>query len=250
MKKQKINKEGAREAFQFKQFRVLHDEDVMKVGTDAILLGALTSVRGGRVLDIGCGTGVISLILTQRCADISQLVGIDINETAANLTHDNFEKSPWHEKLTAKHASVRSFTLKCKDKFDLIVSNPPFYDQGLLPKNQSKLLAKHTKHLTFKELLQMVKCLLTDDGVFSVILPGSSVLLFLELAGHEGFFIFRRIEIFASNPIQVSRYILEFTLRENNVIKRKSLSVYSANGKYSKKYLELTREFYVDVDSM
>lgn len=254
MKKKKIKFETFPQVFHFKQFQVIQDENVMKVGTDAILLGVLASLSGGRVLDIGCGTGVISLMLAQRCRTIDQLIGIDIDEKTTETAKINYTNSPWSNRLIARHQSLRDFTLNSQFKFDLIVSNPPYYEDGLLPENQHKQLAKHSISLPFPELVKSAADLLSPGGTFLVIIPATGKQKFITLTNESGLSLNRNVEIFSKENSEPTRAILEFKLlREEDianegVVSDQKLIIYAKSGKYSDEYKALTRAFYLDID--
>ena len=252
MKKKKIKLEKFPKSFRFKQFQVIQDENVMKVGTDAVLLGALASIDGGRLLDIGCGTGVISLMLAQRCSTIDQLIGIDIDEKTAEIAKINYTNSPWRNKLRAKHQSLQDFTLNEPSKFDLIVTNPPYYEHGLLPENEYKQLVKHSISLPFLELVKSAADLLTPGGIFSIIIPATAKQKFITLTNGSGFALCRKVEIFSKENSEPTRSILEFRLlREKDFhdeVIEDYLIIYAKSGKYSDEYKALTRAFYLDID--
>ena len=155
--------------FRFKQFAVEQDDVAMKVGTDGVLLGAWANCEGAkRILDIGTGTGVIALQMAQRNAE-AQIHAVEIDEAAAKRARANFDNSPWAERLNVEQTAVQEFSPA--EKFDLIVSNPPYFVDSLLPPDTKRSTARHTHDLTFEELDNAVARLLAGDGKFALILP-------------------------------------------------------------------------------
>ena len=165
----------------------------MKVGTDGVLLGAWAGpgrpwgMSGGSpqtILDIGTGSGLIALMLAQRFPE-AQVTGIDSDAEAAAQARENFAGSPWQQRLRAAHISLQEFcrgTAAVTRRFDLIVSNPPFYDTTLTSPDPLRTAARHTGGLTHEELLLLSAGLLSDTGVFSLIVPSESEKSILRLA--------------------------------------------------------------------
>ncbi|NCP90997.1 MAG: methyltransferase, partial [Flavobacteriales bacterium] len=144
----------------------------MKIGTDAVLLGAWTSLKNNpfSVLDIGAGTGVLSLMLAQRSK--AQLIdAIEIDDSAYEQCVNNFENSPWSDRLFCYHASLDEFANEIEQQYDLIISNPPFYSEDYKTTNEQRDLARFSEALPFDHLLESISKLLSEDGVFSVIIP-------------------------------------------------------------------------------
>ena len=155
--------------FKFKQFAVEQDDVAMKVGTDGVLLGAWANTDNAkRILDIGTGTGVIALQMAQR-NPVAQIHAVEIDETAAHRARANFDLSPWAERMNVEQTAVQEFSPA--EKFDLIVSNPPYFVDSLLPPDAKRSTARHTHDLSFEELDSAVCQLLADDGLFALILP-------------------------------------------------------------------------------
>ena len=159
--------------FKFKRFTVYHDRCAMKVGTDGVLLGAWTDVEGVRsVLDVGTGTGLIALMLSQRCDAAVQ--AIDIDEDAVIQARENVKNSPWPEQIEVRQEDVREFAETCGRRFDLIVSNPPYFTEKVMCPEQRRNAARHTEGLAFSELAAAVSALLAEQGRFSVVLPSAA----------------------------------------------------------------------------
>ncbi|MBQ6583784.1 MAG: methyltransferase, partial [Alistipes sp.] len=155
-------------SFRFKQFKVEQDGVAMKVGTDGVLLGAWADCSSASsILDIGTGTGVIALMLAQR-SSARHIVGVDIDTAAVECAAANFAASPWAERLTAVESSVQEFG---GERFDLIVSNPPYFVDSLHSPDGQRTVARHTTELTFETLDCSVCRLLADGGRFALILP-------------------------------------------------------------------------------
>ena len=176
--------------FTFKQF-VVHDEACgMKVGTDGTLLGAWAPVSGvgaGPVLDVGTGSGLIALMLAQRCPEATVL-GIDSDEAAATQAADNFARSPWPERLQARHIALQQMA---EDRayahtFQLIVSNPPYFVDSLKNPDAARRAARHTDSLSFPELLSGSMRLLRHEGTLALILPAETETTILALAAEQG----------------------------------------------------------------
>ena len=163
--------------FKFRQFTVWHDRCAMKVGTDGVLLGAWAGQdRPGEILDIGTGSGLIALMLAQRFPK-ARITGIDCDKDAAMQAKENFTGSPWADRLRTVHIGLQGFcrdTVTAAERFDLIVSNPPFYDNTLTNPDSRRCTARHTGGLPHDELLLLSAGLLTDSGVFSLIVPSES----------------------------------------------------------------------------
>ena len=158
--------------FTFKQFQVNQDRCAMKIGTDGVLLGAWTPLINNpfNILDIGAGTGILSLMLAQR-SNAEQIDAIEIDEDAYEQCVENFEASPWGDKLFCFHAGLDEFVDEPEDEYDLIISNPPFYTDDYKSDNTSRDLARFEDALPFEELIEAAALLLSDNGIFSVIIP-------------------------------------------------------------------------------
>ena len=158
--------------FQFKQFTIHQDKTAMKVGTDGVLLGAWAQIKSEvfSVLDIGAGTGLIALMMAQK-SNAEVIDAIELNDDAYEQTVENFENSDWGDRLFCYHASLQEFTDEIEDKYDLIVSNPPFYSDDFKSDNKQRDLARFEDALPFTHLLESVSKLLSETGIFSVIIP-------------------------------------------------------------------------------
>ena len=169
------------EPFRFRQFVVAHDRCAMRVNTDAVLLGAWCPLPDEapepRILDIGTGSGVIALMLAQRCSS-AHITAIDIDEPSVIQARENFLASPWPDRLTAQHISLQDFTLPLKggrgDSYNLILSNPPYFRNALRNPDPRRSDARHTDTLSFDELCRCSAELLADDGILALVLPADA----------------------------------------------------------------------------
>ncbi|WP_426274263.1 tRNA1(Val) (adenine(37)-N6)-methyltransferase [Chryseobacterium sp. S-02] len=226
-------------SFKFKQFELQQSKSVFRVGTDGVLLGALASVNEVfKVLEVGTGTGLISLMLAQRIPE-AEFLGIDINEEAAELTKANFENSPFKLRLNNILQDFKSF--QTGDKFDLIVSNPPYFEVSDSEKDK---IARQTVELNFRQLISKAAELLSENGVFSVIIPVEAGVDFIEMAKENRLFLIKRINIKGIETSPVKRLVLEFSSvkKDPEVLE---FVIEKSPRKYSDQYLELTKEFHV-----
>ncbi|WP_228442185.1 tRNA1(Val) (adenine(37)-N6)-methyltransferase [Chryseobacterium nematophagum] len=225
--------------FRFKQFEIQQSTYVFRVGTDGVLLGALASVQNAsKVLEIGTGTGLITLMLAQRNSQ-ADFLGIDINEEAVNLTKTNFNNSRFHLRLSNIFHDFKTF--KTDVRFDLIVSNPPYFEESNSDKDK---LARQTIELNFKELISGASKLLSDNGIFSVIIPAESGDSFVEIAKDNGLILNKKINIKGIENSKEKRLILEFSIFETT-LKVIDFVIEKSPRQYSDQYLELTKEFHV-----
>ncbi|WP_228443271.1 tRNA1(Val) (adenine(37)-N6)-methyltransferase [Chryseobacterium nematophagum] len=225
--------------FRFKQFEIHQSTHVFRVGTDGVLLGALASVQNAsKVLEIGTGTGLITLMLAQRNSQ-ADFLGIDINEEAVNLTKTNFNNSRFRLRLSNIFHDFKTF--KTDVRFDLIVSNPPYFEESNSDKDK---LARQTIELNFKELISGASKLLSDNGIFSVIIPVESGDSFVEIAKDNGLILNKKINIKGIENSKEKRLILEFSLFER-ILQVVDFVIEKSPRQYSDQYLELTKEFHV-----
>ena len=226
-------------SFKFKQFEIQQSAEVFRVGTDGVLLGALANVNDAKnVLEIGTGTGLISLMLSQRNLN-SNFLGIDISEEAVDLTKLNFENSPFNLRL--KNILHDFKTFKTEEKFDLIVSNPPYFEENSSAKD---ILARQTVELNFKQLISKSSQILSEKGIFSVIIPDEVGDDFIKIAKENQLFLNRKVNIYGIENSKIKRLILEFSLNEKD-IDESDFIIEKSPRKYSDQYLELTKEFHV-----
>lgn len=225
--------------FKFKQFEIQQSKDVFRVGTDGVLLGALANIiNAKKVLEVGTGTGLISLMLAQRNSS-AEFLGIDINEEAANLTRLNFENSPFNLRLKNIYKDFKNF--KTDEKFDFIVSNPPYFEESGSEKDK---LARQTVELNFQQLISKSSKLLSENGIFSVIIPFEIAGDFIKLAHENQLFLIRKINIKGIANSKTKRLILEFSLMEKE-LEESEFIIEKSPRQYSDQYLELTKEFHV-----
>ncbi len=226
-------------AFTFKQFEIQQSKDVFRVGTDGVLLGALADIENAsNVLEVGTGTGLISLMLAQRNSQ-AYFLGLDINEEAAKLTQLNFENSPFHARLKNAHQDFKTF--KTKDRFDLIVSNPPYFEESGSEKDK---IARQTVELNFRQLISNAAELLSENGIFSVIIPVEAGEVFVSVGKENSLHLNRKINIRGIENAKAKRLILEFSSHEKE-IRESDFIIEKSPRQYSDQYLELTKEFHV-----
>lgn len=226
--------------FQFQQFRVNQDRCAMKISTDAVLLGTLAKAENpSKILDIGTGTGVIALMLAQRFPD-AQIEAIEIDADAAAQAEENFRESHFSERLKIIHARIQD--LPDLDKFDLIVSNPPFFPAHLKSQDSKRNRALHTDELSFDELIEKVSSLLTEPGKFWVILPPRQMEDLVVLAEKRGLFCCQRIQIRDGHSKPVHRWVCEFTFQKL-VKKAEELVLKEEDSKYTGSYSTLLSGF-------
>lgn len=238
-------------SFRFKRFTIRNDKAALKVGTDAVLLGAAMTVSpdDSTLLDIGTGTGVIALMVAQRLIGEAphqkiaetQVFAIDIDGPSAEEAAENFTDSPWASALTAIHTSLAGF--KPERKFDCIFSNPPFYDNSLRNPDAREATARHTESLSYREIFAFSAEWLTPAGRLSLILPADQEVAILRTAASFGLYPFRIIRIKGALRKPVKRIILEFSQTRGQVAEE-SLTLQDGPSR-SAQYAELTKEFYL-----
>jgi tRNA1Val (adenine37-N6)-methyltransferase len=240
--------EAMKQPFQFKRFSITDARCVMKVGTDAVLLGTLTDVRKAlNILDIGTGSGVIAIMLAQRSN--AHIDAIDIHQPSCEDALVNFKNSPWPGRLNIHHSSLADFVKATKTKYDLIVSNPPFFDKGLKSPSEEKNIAKHSGTLSFGNLLEGVKYLLDPIGYFSLILPYSERNNFISIALSHNLFLNREIPILPKAKKPANRMVLEFSNLKPEKIHYSELPIRDSSGSFHEKYVLLTNDFYLNLNS-
>ena len=229
-------------AFKFKQFEIAQDKCAMKVGTDGVLLGALTDCKKAtNILDIGCGTGLISLMLAQR-NDAAVITGIEIEENAFLQSQGNFNNSKWSKRLSIIHTSLQDFS--SETKFDLIVSNPPFFTDSTQANNQYRKLARSTNSLNFKELISKSKILLSENGIFSVIIPFPRKEEFINIALENKLFLSRICNVKGTANSPVKRILMEFNNSQDTILEE-NLVIEKERNNYTDKYIDLCKDFYL-----
>jgi tRNA1Val (adenine37-N6)-methyltransferase len=232
--------------FQFKQFTILQDRCAMKVGTDGVLLGAWTPVNHNpySVLDIGAGTGLIALMLAQR-SNAQQIDALEIDENAYEQATDNFENSPWNDRLFCFHAGLDEFVDEPEDEYDLIVSNPPFYTENYKTNNEQRDLARFADALPFEELIEAAALLLSENGIFAVILPYKEETNFLALAKENELFPIKITRIKGTPTTETKRSLLAFGRNEIINFPVDELIIETDRHQYTPEYIELTKAFYL-----
>jgi tRNA1Val (adenine37-N6)-methyltransferase len=232
-----------KDLFKFRQFSISHANSSMKVGTDAILLGSWVDVsEATTILDIGTGCGIIALMLAQRSR--ANIDAIDIDKGSIEEAALNFKNSPWPDRLHAHHASLQSFLNDSSVKYDLIVSNPPYFQNSLLPAKENLKFAKHNLTLSYNELLRASAQLLNPNGRFVVILPQETTGHFIKLAETPKLFLHHQLIVFPTPKKAANRSILVFGLSTIDEKRFSSLIVRDENGFYSFDYKNLTKDFH------
>ncbi|MBP0905699.1 tRNA1(Val) (adenine(37)-N6)-methyltransferase [Mariniflexile gromovii] len=231
--------------FQFKQFTIKQDRCAMKIGTDGVLLGAWASTQHNpfSILDIGAGTGIIALMLAQRC-NAELIDALEMDDDAYEQCVDNFETSPWGDRLFCYHASLDEFVDEIEDQYNLIISNPPFYSEDFKSDNEQRDLARFSEALPFDHLIESASKLLSEDGVFSVIIPNKEENLFINLASNFNLFPNRILHVKGSPTSDIKRSLMEFSFRESD-IKKETLIIETGRHEYTQDYINLTKDFYL-----
>lgn len=236
--------------FQFKEFSVQQDACAMKIGTDAVLLGAWTSIENNpfSILDIGAGTGILSLMLSQRSA--SDLIdAIEIDDDAYEQCVDNFEGSPWGDRLFCYHASLEEFVEDIEEQYDLIICNPPYYSEDYKSENTSRDLARFQDAMPFDHLVESVSKLLSESGIFSVIIPFKEEDMFSTLASKYNLFPSRILHVRGNPTSEIKRSLIEFSFRDSESyrddIDLQELVIETERHQYTEGYINLTKDFYL-----
>ena len=231
--------------FQFKQFSVAQDRCAMKVGTDAVLLGAWSALdhMPNTILDIGSGTGILALIMAQRST--AELIdALEIDSDAYEQCVHNFETSDWGDRLFCYHASLDEFVDEIEDTYDLIISNPPFYTDHFKSRNEARNKARFEDALPFEELLTSASKLLSVTGQLSVIIPFSEEINFISLAENVDLYPIRILRVRGQEESPVKRSLISFTFQENK-IKVSELTIEITRHHYTHDYINLTKDFYL-----
>ena len=242
--------------FTFKQFEIHQDRCAMKVGTDGVLLGAWAP-GGKRILDIGSGTGLISLMMAQRFPE-ARVVGIDLDADACAQAAENAQASPFTLRVTVDCCRLQDFSIERARRmmlvdgeettngcFDAIVSNPPFFLNSLKNPDRKRTLARHADSLPFRELFAGVKMLLSENGFFSVIVPAEVLDVFCSEAYVQGFYLVRECGVKTVERKQPKRFLLTFARHRGEAFEKDIETMTDSQGNRSEWYAKITEEFYL-----
>ncbi|RZS99748.1 tRNA1(Val) (adenine(37)-N6)-methyltransferase [Aquimarina brevivitae] len=232
--------------FRFKQFTVHQDRCAMKIGTDGVLLGCWAPVaQVNSVLDIGAGTGVISLILAQR-STAAVIDAVELDEDAYEQTVDNFENSPWGDRLFCYHASFQEFFTEMDEQYDLIISNPPFYTEDYKTTDQKRDLARFEDALPFEHLIYGAAKLLADAGQLVLVVPYVQEEAIVNLAKIYGLYPAIITRVKGTTTAGVKRSLLVFSFAKQKT-EENELIIETARHQYTEDYMQLTKDFYLNM---
>ncbi|WP_445612289.1 tRNA1(Val) (adenine(37)-N6)-methyltransferase [Hafnia alvei] len=218
----------------------------MKVGTDSILLGAWADVSDitGKILDIGSGSGLLALMLAQRTTDSVQIDAVELDDNAALQATDNFAQSPWADRIALHHCALQSFTAQTPSRYDLIITNPPYYQPGIECRNESRGTARYTSELSHQTLLKHARTLASDKGKMAVVLPCDISVDFIQLAAREGWFLLQHTEVTEFANRAPHRALMLFGVEPASP-QSDRLVIRDESKAYSDDFRELTKAFYL-----
>ena len=243
--------------FKFKEFAINQDRCAMKIGTDSVLLGAWTSIDDHpySILDIGAGTGILALMLAQRSQSVPMAAeiidAIEIDDAAYEQCVENFESSPWSDRLFCYHAALDEFVKEFLEDdmedmitYDLIISNPPFYSDTYKSSDNQRDLARFVDAMPFRQLLESVSKLLSSEGQFSVVIPFSEEKEFIVLATKEHLYPKRILRVQGTPQSEIKRSFIQFSFKETTV-NTEHLIIETVRHHYTEDYIALTKDFYL-----
>jgi tRNA1Val (adenine37-N6)-methyltransferase len=218
----------------------------MKIGTDGVLLGAWCPIDNNpySILDIGAGTGILSLILAQR-SNAEQIDAIEIDEEAYEQCVENFENSPWSDRLFCFHAGLDEFVEEPEDEYDIIISNPPFYSENYKTDDSQRDLARFQEAMPFEDLVEAADLLLSENGIFAVIIPYKEEERFIDLCAEVELFPVKVTRIKGSHSTPIVRSLLAFKRYELSVLTADELVIEINRHEYTDDYINLTKDFYL-----
>ena len=231
--------------FQFKQFTIQQDKTAMKVGTDGVLLGAWANLDfyPNSILDIGAGTGLIALMIAQRC-DAETIDAIELNDEAYEQTVENFENSDWGDRLFCYHASLSEFTDEIDEKYDFIISNPPFYTSTYKELSEERAMARHSESLTYADLLESTSKLLSENGNCAFIIPFEEEVNFLKIAEENMLYPNRITRVKGALNTAVKRSLLQLSFLKTEPI-QSELTLELSRHNYTEDYKSLVQDLYL-----
>ena len=230
--------------FKFKQFSVCDDRASMKVGTDAVLLGAWVDILLAKnILDIGAGSGIIALMIAQRTGPNVKINAVELLAQDAQQASENISNSPWLGKISVSNTSIQEFYPG--RHYDRIICNPPYFSKSLLPPIDTRIKVRHDTALTLDELLAATGRLLSPMGKLSLILPFVESKAFIQKANSTGLFLHHLTKFFTRHGKAQERALMEFGFT-TAPLREDSLILYQSKGHWTKEYQKLTQDFYLD----
>ncbi|XTZ39398.1 tRNA(1)(Val) (adenine(37)-N(6))-methyltransferase TrmN [Salmonella enterica] len=234
-----------RDGFTFKEFFVAHDRCAMKVGTDGLMLGAWSPVtHARRVLDIGTGSGLLALMLAQRTPQTTTIDAVELDEQAAGQAQENVLASPWADRIKVHNGDIRQWSAENSQRYDLIVSNPPYFDEGVKCATPERHQARYTTTLDHQALLEIAAALITEEGFFCVVLPIEAGELFISKGQNLGWHLRLRTDVAETENRLPHRVLIAFSPRKGELFTDR-LVIRGADQRYSDSYTALTQAFYL-----
>jgi tRNA1Val (adenine37-N6)-methyltransferase len=231
--------------FRFKQFTINQEKSVFKVGTDGVLLGALADLTGGkRILDIGTGTGLIATMVAQQSA--AEIVAIEPDENSFLEACDNVRNSKWFDRINVINIGFQEYSSGKTEKFDIIISNPPYFKDSLKNRDENKSAARHSYYLTSSEILSGANKILNPEGSLQVIFPYTEGTLFIAEASQFSFYCNRIIKIKSIPNGDIKRLFLKFERTKKPLIENFLTIETGVRHRYTEEYKEITKDFYLN----
>ena len=232
--------------FHFKQFTIQQEHAAMKVGTDGVLLGAWASVPGpqSRVLDVGCGTGLIALMLAQR-TEYVMVDALEIDPSSARQAEENFQNSPWKERVHCIQSSFQDYATQCKSRYDLIICNPPFFSGSSKTPSKELNLARHDDSLSLEDLFRGSISLMKNTAIISLILPFQKEVQAMDLITEHKLNCNRLTRVIPAPGKLPKRVLLECSYNPRKAIEDDLTIETDIRHKYSAKFKSLVDEFYL-----
>lgn len=235
--------ESSQNQFNFKEFTIRQEQCAMKVGTDGVLLGAWISCENAvNVLDIGTGTGLLALMIAQKSS--ATIDAIDIDSKACHQAKGNFYESKWRDRLHVIHQSVQEFAANSNKKYDLIVSNPPFFINAQKSHQLNRNVARHLDDsFTMDDLIISVVKLLSDSGEFCLIQPIKEGSIFIEVCEKHGLFLNKLVRVRTKEGREDKRLLLSLSKFKRSIVTG-LLCIQNSEGKYTDDYIRMTNDYY------
>ena len=231
--------------FFFKKFGLFHHRSTMKIGTDAILLARWVEVsENDDVLDIGTGCGLIPLMLAQK--GIKTADAVEIDKDSYEEAAQNFSNSAWNSRIAAINDDIKQYADVCTKKYDLVVSNPPFFFGDNIPEKAKKGLARHTNTLSYSDLLASVKKVMKTDGRFALVLPARESATFLQEAENQGFFLEKEMKIVPIEGKEANRINMQLVVNQVDKTESETFVLRHPDHSFTKEYKDFLKDYYLN----